>query len=133
VNDRLAGLAPSARSTSIEKSIWKVSPLPQPPAPRSEPMIASLLAAGATPLTSRSQNAPAGKYGPPPPITVPPPSSPPHAASPRVANRTPARRRMPRSCHRAVAVRSPPAHARVTRRPRRGDAGPAGGWLAGAI
>jgi hypothetical protein len=52
VNVRFSGLAPSTRSTSSELSIWKVSPLPQPPAARRAAMMASESAAGLTPDTS---------------------------------------------------------------------------------
>ena len=55
------GAAPSSSSTSMEKSIWNTSPLPQPPAARNAAIVVSEYAAGAAPETSWVQVAPGGK------------------------------------------------------------------------
>src|SRR5687768_15994461 len=64
--------------------MWTRSPLPQPPAARSEAISASLFAAGATPETSWLKNIGRSKNGPlvpsPGPVGPPGPSLPPHAA-----------------------------------------------------
>ncbi len=57
----MRGVEASAVSTSIEKSIWKRSPLPHPPAFRSEAITSSEYGAGEAPETSVVKNDPAGK------------------------------------------------------------------------
>ena len=55
VND-IFGVAASAASTTIEKSIWNVSLLPQPPSSDSAWICAALVDAGSMPETSASKN-----------------------------------------------------------------------------
>jgi hypothetical protein len=69
-NVRFSVLA-SARSTSMEKSIWNTPPLPKPPRARSAWIWASERAALGAPETSSRKKAPAEKYELAPPAGAP--------------------------------------------------------------